>query len=123
MRIGINSKAFKHADLFRFVACAFSVLMLLTLPIRSGHQYTNHFRTPEVRRTVERHTYVAHTNAGPAESVPHQNVLAPLLATVDDGDVIKPVVDSEISTQIPISRLLLRLKLGWSRSGNQDPLL
>jgi hypothetical protein len=123
MRIGFNSKALKPADLLRFVAFAFSVLMLLTLPIRSAHRYTNHFRTPEVRRTVERHTYVVHGNAGSAECVSHQDVLVPVRVSVDDGDAIKPAIDSEIAPQIPISRLLLRLKLGSSRSGNQDPLL
>ncbi len=105
------------------VACAFSVLMLLTFPARSAHQYTSHLRTPEVGQSIERHTSIARTNIVPAECVTHRTILPTLFVSVDDGDTRETTANSEIPPSIPISHLLLRMKLGSSRSGSQDPLL
>jgi hypothetical protein len=122
MSIRLKSRPLKPAAIFNLVVCAFSVLMLLTLPIRSAHQYQNHFRSPEVRRTIERHTFFAHTNIGPAERISHSAVQPTLLASVEDEDAIEPAGNREFSPPILTSRLLLRPKLG-SRSNSQDPLL
>ena len=96
--------------------------MLLAFPIRSAHQFSDHFRTPEVRRSIERHTPIAHPDSRSAERTPHQALLPALLIPTDDLGAIKPAAHFDLA-EIPISRLLLRLKLGSSRSSSQDPLL
>lgn len=113
----------RAASLFNLAVCIVSVLMLLTFPMQRVHQYTNHFRTPQVRRLIERHTSVAQPEAGTTERIAYQAVLPTLAETIETGDVVAPVVDIECSPQVPLSRLLLRLKQGFSRSSSQDPLL
>jgi hypothetical protein len=111
------------AGLLNVAACVVSVLMLLAFPMQRGHQFAAHFRSPEVRRSIERHTPIAHPEAGTAERIAHQAVLPALLVYVDTGDVVEPAANIEFASQVPLARLLLRLKLGPSRSGGQDPLL
>jgi len=109
--------------MINLAVCMVSVLMLLAFPIRSAHRFENHFRTPEVRRTVERHTVVAHSESAPIERIAHQAVMPALLVPIDLREANEPASKVELSSPIPISRLLLRLKLGSARSGSQDPLL
>ena len=113
----------RAARLLNWGACMVSVLMLLAFPMQRVHQYTSHLRSPEVRRSIERHTPVAHSEAGTAERIAHQAVLPALLVHIDTGDVVEPAASTEFASQVPFSRLFLRLKLGSSRSGGQDPLL
>lgn len=123
MSMCLHSTARKVARLLNLAACVVSILMLLAFPIRSAHQFSDHFRTPEVRRSIERHTPIAHPDSGASERIPHQTVLPALMVPLDYGEAIKPALTWELASQIPSSRLLLRLKLGSSRSGSQDPLL
>jgi len=118
-----HSFALKAAGFLNLAACVVSVLMLLTFPMQRVHQYANHLRTPEVRRSIERHTFIAQHEAGPSERIANQAVMPAILESVEMGDAVKPVVDCELSPQVPISHLLARLKLGSSRSGGEDPLL
>jgi hypothetical protein len=123
MSIRFHSTTLKATTLLKLAACVVSVLMLLVFPIRKAHQFTIHFRSPEVRRSIERHTPIAQPESEPAERIAHHAVLPTLLVPIDTGDAVKPVADFERSPQVSLSRLLLRLKLGSSRSGSQDPLL
>lgn len=102
-------------------ACVVGALMLLTFPIQSAHQYTNHFRTPQVRRTIERGVFIAHPDTTPTKRIAQQAVFPALLVSLNAGDA-KPVTIIYFSP-VPISRLLMHLKLGFSRSGSEDPLL
>jgi len=113
------------AGLLSLAGCVVSVAMLLVFPMQSAHQYANHFRTPQVRRSIERHTFIAHPDgdAAPAQRIANQAVFPALLVPLDAGNAVKPIANFELSSQVPISRLLLRLKLGSPRSGSQDPLL
>jgi hypothetical protein len=111
------------AKLLNLAACVASMLMLLAFPTQRVHQYSIHLRAPEIRRTIERHTFVVHPEAGTAERIAYQAVMPGVLEPVATGDALKPVVHSDIFRQVPISHLLARLKLGSSRSGGQDPLL
>jgi hypothetical protein len=113
----------RAAKLLNLAACIVSMLMLLTFPLERVHQYTNHLRSPEIRRTIERHTFVAHSEAGTAERIANQAVMPAILESVETWDAVKPVVDFKLSPQVPISHLLARLKLGTAHSGGQDPLL
>ena len=122
MRTRLQYGLYQPPAIFNLVACAFSVLMLLSLPIRSAHQYQDHFRSPQVRRTIERQTFLAHTNLGPADRITHSAAQPMLFASVEDGEAFEPAGNREFSPPILIPRSLLRPKLG-SRSKNQDPLL
>jgi hypothetical protein len=113
---------FKAESLLHLAACVVGVLMLLAFPMQRGHQYANHFRTPEVRRSIERHTPIAHPEAGTADRIAHQAVMPAAIEPVETGDALKPIVNFYLLPQVPISHLLARLKLGSSRSGGEDPL-
>jgi hypothetical protein len=65
------------------------------------------------RKNVSRETYSLSVRGGPGDDYAH----------IDTGDVVEPAANIEFASQVPLSRLLLRLKLGSSRSGGQDPLL
>ena len=124
MNIRFHFTTLKRSSLLNLAACVVSVLMLLTFPVRQAHQFAPHFRTPQVRRSVERHTPISQPEAGPVERHAHQAVVPMLFTPADDaGYVAKPFAHFEIPSQVPIARLLSRLKLGSSRSGGQDPLL
>ena len=98
--------------------------MLLAFPMERVHQYTSHFRTPETRLSIEQHNPIAHPDAGTAEPerIAHQAVLPALLVPIYPGDVVEPIAKVEFSSQISLSRRLLRIKFGSSRDG-RDPLL
>jgi hypothetical protein len=123
MSIRFHSITRKAATLLNLAVCVVSVLMLLAFPLRSAHQFTDHFRTPEVRRSIERHTPIAHPDSRIADRIAHQAIMPAFLVPVDIGEATFSVANVEVSSKTPISRLLLRLKLGSSRSGGQDPLL
>lgn len=120
MSIRFPFATLRLAHVLNLLACAVSLLMLLAFPLRSAHQYTNHYRAPEIRRAIERNTPIAHPEAETAECIAHQAVLPRLLAPTHTGEVAEPVSNIEFFSQVPLSRLLLRLKLGSSRSGGQD---
>jgi hypothetical protein len=113
----------KAARLFNLAACIVSVLTLLTFPMQAAHQFTDHFRTPEVRRSIERHTPLAQPESQATDRIPHQALLPHILIPVEDGKAIVPVTNLEFSSQVPLSRLFSHLKLGRSRSGGPDPHL
>jgi hypothetical protein len=123
MNSRLHFKAHKLTGMLNLAACIVTVLMLLAFPIRSAHRFENHFRAPEVRRSIERHTVVAHSESAPVERIADQAVVPALWVPVDLREAIQPASEVELSASIPISRLLLRLKLGSARSGSQDPLL
>lgn len=99
--------------------CVMRVLMVLVFSIRPVCQSAAHFLTPEVRRS----TSIAQPEPAPTERIAHQALLPAPLGSVDAGDAIEAVANFELPSQVPLSRLVLRLKLGSSRSGGPDPLL
>jgi hypothetical protein len=123
MSICLHSKTRKAARLLNLAVCVVSVLMMLAFPMRSAHQFGFHFRTPEVRRSIERNTAFANPEPKPSERIPYQAVRPALFVLVDTGDAPFPIAHVELSSNVDFPRLLLRLKLGSSRSGSQDPLL
>ena len=123
MGIRFSFRALQGARLLNLAACLLSVMMLLAFPLQSGFRLTDHFRTPEVRGSIVRHTFIAQHESGPSERIANQAVLPALLTPSNTGNIVEPVANVERSVQVPPSRLLLRLKLGPSCSGGQDPLL
>ena len=106
----------KRAGLFS-TTCMMSVLLVLVFSIRPVVLSVPHFLVPEARRSV----CIAQPEPAPTECIAHQALL--LLRSVDTRDPIEPVAILEIPSPVPFSRLLMRLKLGSSRSSGPDPLL
>jgi hypothetical protein len=107
----------------RAAICVLSVLSLLAFSMPPAHQCTVHLRTPEVRSSIERHTSVAEPEAGPAGRIADGAVVSALFTPVDTANTVKSRENVEPSSEVPLTRLLLRLKLGPSRADGQDPLL
>ena len=108
--------------ILRAAACVIAVAMLLEFPAYKSHQFKNHFRSPEVRRSIERHTFFAQPEVTGAEQTAHPDVAPPVLVPVATPDFSKPLANFAIASEPPVTRYLLRLKLGPSRSSESDPL-
>ena len=113
----------RAAKVFHLAACIVSVLTFLTLPLQPAHRFTDHLRTPEVRRSIERHTPIAQPESETAQRIPRQAMLPTGVIFVDAAEVITFISDLELSSQPPLLRLLSRLKLGTRSSSTPDPLL
>jgi hypothetical protein len=109
--------------ILRLMACLASVVMLVTLSAPRGHQVADHFRFPEIRRAVEQHTFVDKSKIDAYESISANYVRPSSLFQIDTDLGVKPSRDLTPVPTVPISRLLLRIKLGPSRSSTPDPLL
>jgi len=99
--------------------------MFLTLPIQRPHQLKVHYRTAQIRRTFERHAYVAHSDSPRSDKLAQDSQLPEFPLLVELKPMAGPSVSVEHADQslVPIPRLLVRLKLGSPFSGSQDPLL
>jgi hypothetical protein len=112
------------ATVMRAVACITSVAMLLTFPTIKPHNFSDHFRTPEVRRAIVQHTQLAPAENATAKSVKHiglQPEIVPLLLIVETD--FATISNVELAPQALPTRLFLRLKLGFSLAGGENPLL
>jgi hypothetical protein len=118
-----HRKASETKGLINLMISLLGLLMLISFPIRSAHQFENHFRTPEVRRSIERHTAIVNPESKAPERISYQGVLPSFLKITDAADVPYPVARGQVSDHLEFPHLYPRLKLGSSRSGSQDPLL
>lgn len=123
MNVPLHVSPRKAAELMGLTASLISVLMLLAFPVQRTHRFTDHFRTSEVRRSIERHTFVAQPEADPAERVAHCAVLPAFPVPVPTDGKVRPLAGFEYAPRVSLTRFLLRLKLGPSRASAQDPLL
>ena len=74
MRTSLTSVSKSAASVVRVVACLISVALLLTFPLVKAHTFNDHFRSPEIRRSIVRHTQVAEADDATAESVQRINI-------------------------------------------------
>jgi hypothetical protein len=123
MRSLLQSSIRSLKSLLRVVACVLSVAMLLSLVIAKSHNFGAHFRTPEVRRTTMRHTTAAHSYDSSCERVAHSNIQPARFAPIHLQREIIPLENFALASEVPLPRLLSRLKLNPAGSGGLDPLL
>ncbi len=109
--------------LLQAVACVVSMVMLLSFPAAKAHAFGTHFRNPEVRRTIERHTSIAHPDQNLQKGVAPTDTLPRFFIPIETVNKIVPLGDFESIPEVPLPRLLNRLKLNPSGSSGQDPLL
>ena len=108
-----NPTTFEKAGLLNTI-CEMSVLMVLVFSIRPVILSAPQFLTPEVRRSA----CIAQPERAPTERIPYQALLR--LGYVDAGDETESAANFELPSQVPLSRLLPRRKLGSSGSGPPD---
>jgi hypothetical protein len=102
-----------------------SILMFLSFPtLGRTHNFTNHLRTPLVRRFVIEHTSFNRVEARSNEQIVTNRAWPQLFLVAEPATNALPKSSVELTTP-PIGRrrLLLRLKLRRSSSNSQDPLI
>lgn len=99
------------------------IVMLLSFPANSSHNFGQHFRTNEVRRSIVRHAFVAGPEADASQAITRIDAepTIPMLVIIESA--AKPLDVFELSSEDSFVRLLQRFKLGPARSGGPDPLL
>jgi len=127
MRTSLTAVMKTGATVIRGIACIAIVAMLLTFPTIKPHNFTDHFRTPEVRRSILRHTQVAEVENGTEKSVERLGIHPNALPLLFDFDFAKTkfatTSNLELALQASPTRLFLRLKLGASPAGGEDPFI
>jgi hypothetical protein len=124
MRTSLTSVSKSAASVVRVVACLISVALLLTFPLVKAHTFNDHFRSPEIRRSIVRHTQVAEADDATAESVQRINIQpTALFQLLDLNQESAKVINVEFVPQAVPTQLFLRLKLGNSPGGGEDPLI
>lgn len=124
MRRLLASALRNAAPIIRTIACVVSVAMLLTFPTVKPHNFSDHLRTPEVRRSIVRHTQVAQVEDATAKSVERIGIqpdTLPLLLNFKTK--VATISNVELAPQASPTRLFLRLKLGASPAGGEDPFI
>jgi hypothetical protein len=117
------SSSFDSLTAFLHVAvCVVSVAMLLSFPAAKVHNFGAHFRTPEVRRSTERHTSVAQSEGTTDELVARAILFPTFFAPAESVGKIVPLDNFEPPSNAAQSRPPIRRKLCARGSGAQDPL-
>jgi hypothetical protein len=98
------------------------LLMLLTFPIRPIHLSAPHLRTSEVRRSIERHTFLAQPEVDSSDRIAPCVLLSTLPVPLEIHSD-KQLVENPELANIPPTRLLLRLKTGPPSANASDPLI
>ena len=104
--------------------CGLSLAMLLLFPAAGMHSFGTHFRSPEVRRTTQSHSFFTQSDdAGVhervAQTTPRPEFLTPVDAVLNTFRRDR----TEFIPEISRACLLHRMRLDSSGSGAQDPLL
>ena len=99
--------------------------MLLSLVGPFGHQFNSHYRTPQVRRSIERHTFVAQPESDAASyivSADKRPIAEPPALPIQAWRQRQPV-DADSTALEPLRYLLGRLKLCTRGTDASGPLL
>jgi hypothetical protein len=124
--MGIRPRSFLHvaAATWCSTASSLGLIMLVAFPLVRAHDFNAHFRFNEARRSTIRHTSIETTKSEtPVDQIPQIHGPANPVLPVELKLNTVPQPDVTWVSSVPISRLLLRLKLGVSRTGPADPLL
>jgi hypothetical protein len=96
--------------------------VLLVFPAARPHSLTNHFRTPEVRNSIQRHTSLGDTRTDVSPQIATEyNHVSDAFLLADGG--VEPARRLNESPPPPQFVLRVRMKLGNSRVNSTDPLL
>ena len=104
-------------------ACVASLAVLLLFPAARVHSFSIHFRAPEVCRSAQRHLPIAQTEADSIKCVAQTAPLPVFSARTETVHVSSTSLPQEFVVEIPLVRLVNRMKLSPPGSGAQDPFL
>ena len=124
MQRHLSSDIKKLTAILYLAVCGLSVAMLLLFPSTRLHNFGTHFRTPEVRRTIQSQTFLTQSDETCAHECAAESTPLPEFFT--PADTIRTPLESdgrEVIVELPFARLLHRMRLNRSSSGAQDPLL
>jgi hypothetical protein len=106
----------------RAVLSLIAVAMLFSFPANKVHRFEAHFRTPEIRRAIERSTFLAQPEVTGAEHVVQVKVAPSVLVVLEVPVFSKPLANVRIGSEPLPTRFLLRFKPKLTRSGGSEPL-
>jgi hypothetical protein len=106
----------------RAVLSFIAVGMLLSFPANKVHRFEAHLRTPEIRRAIERSTFLAQPEITGAEHIVHAKVFPSVPAVLVVPVFLKPLANVRIVSEVLPTRFLLRIKPASGPSGGSDPL-
>ncbi len=112
--------AHRTAAFARVAACLLAVMMLLSLPMTRSHTFSTHFRSPEVRRSVARHTAVSPIHAE-AKLQLAASEIEPVPAIQAQPQT--PLRNREEVARASIIETLHRMKLGPPGEADSEPHL
>ncbi|HTW86596.1 MAG TPA: hypothetical protein VMD75_01200 [Candidatus Binataceae bacterium] len=101
----------------------FLILALLTCPLGRPHQFADHFRNPEIGRSIESHTPLCEPNRDNATeriSIANHQQLDVITEAPHSSKIVEQI---EPPPAIPIPRQLLRLRLHSRHRRVPDPLV
>jgi hypothetical protein len=101
-------------------ACLIAVVMLLSLPAIRSHSFSTHFRSPEVRRSMARHTSVSPIHAE-AKLQLAASEIEPVIAIPAQPPI--PLENREEVARASIIETLHRMKLGPHSEADSEPHL
>lgn len=105
-------------------AAILAIATLLAFPIRKPHQFANHFRPTELCRTMERLVTVAQPRpAEPGEIADQFSRVGSAAHALVEVSFTPLVAPAPVTDAVPLTRMLMRLKLGRTSSDPRDPLL
>jgi hypothetical protein len=124
MRTGhLKSVFVKALGSAQAAACLLSLAMLLCFPASTPHNFRDHFRVPELTRSVKRHTFVAAPQSDPSAAIQSSSLIPSDSVAVPEPDHSAFIAGAIPAFSISLPRLLRRLKLAPSgASGGFDPL-
>jgi hypothetical protein len=124
VRMSLKSAIRIATAIVRILACLASIAMLLTFPIIKPHIFSDHYRTPEIRRSIVRNTHVAEAKNATVETVARIGIQPNALSFLRDLDTkFKSSINVESVPQVTPIRLFLRLKSRTPPAGGEDPLV
>jgi hypothetical protein len=106
----------------RAVLSVIAVAMLLSFPANQAHRFEVHFCAPEIRRAIERNTFLAQPEITGAEHIAHAKVARSVLLVLVAPVFSKALASVRMVLELPPTRFLLRVKRNLTGSGGSDPL-
>jgi hypothetical protein len=106
----------------RVAACLVAVVMLLSLPALRSHTFSTHFRSPEVRRSMARHTSVSPIHAE-AKLQLCASEIEPVVAIQAQRQTPLQNHEGETIARASIVETLHRMKLGPHSEADSEPHL
>jgi hypothetical protein len=109
--------------LLKLVLSLAGVIMLLSFPSRSAHDFHQHFRTARIRRSVVSHTFAETAPEAPAKTACQAPIRPTGFLPVDLALASEAPAKSELPTPVSPSSILRLFPSRLARASGDDPLI